>query len=145
MVFKKLISLFSKPELPRVQYHHEMLGLMHYNADEKLWETIENPVYHGGIKGDEQGPVEDDIRFILQKLDSIDVYWKECSEDLEEIAHGFGSIPSTLSARELYKVSALSLYGDLWEICFDTLDQYKWISVCMQFDGEEYITNDITT
>jgi len=144
-MFKKLANLFKKEDVPEITFNHDVLGKLIFDTSDHEWQTDENPIYHGGIAGDEKSPDQKSIDFILSKLNNIEKYWKICSDDLQYIASTYKSIPADISLKELYRVAALSLYAGYWEVCFETYPKYKWLYIGMQFEGDELVSNTIDT
>lgn len=138
---------FSKRKKPHIEFTHEVLGPMTYMHDGSYWEAANGDIFHS-IPGDETGPNADSVKFIQNKIDSLDHYFEQCSEDLLSIAHTWDSIDKALTAKELFKVSAISVEAEgnrEWEICFETKSDYKWVYIGLQFEGEEIVSNDIST
>ncbi|MCE9687964.1 hypothetical protein LZP73_17450 [Shewanella sp. AS16] len=134
-----------KERKPKPRLFHDYFGLIQYNDDSKDWETVENEIYYGGISGGETGPLDKSVKAIRHKIENIDKYWGVCEKDLRFIAESYDSIPKGMQINELYKIAALCLYSDYWEICFETYDKYKWLYVGMQFEGDTLVSNTIDT
>ena len=141
-----LKGAFSKNKNPIIKYDHEILGSMHFVKDGGYWESDGEDLYHS-IPGDERSPNQNSVEFIVSKIERIGHYFELSSNDLLYIAHGWDSIDKSLSAKELFKVSAISVNpgNEEWEICFETKPGNKWIYIGLQFEGEEIVSNDIAT
>jgi hypothetical protein len=124
---------------------HEYFGLIQYDKDSKTWDTLESNVYHGGIRGDISGPSNESTEEIKNRLQDINKYWDICEDDLRYIAESYDSFPKGRQIKELFKLAALSLYNDYWEVCFETYPEFKWLYVGMQFEGCTLVSNTIDT
>ena len=123
---------------------HPVLGELVFDPEHGDWSTVrDEPIFHGGIPGDSSGPDPARVAEVLERLANIDAYWAACSDDLLYIASTGRSLPETGNPKDLFRVSALSLYPDYWEVCFQTHPRYKWLYVGMQFEGEELVSNTI--
>ena len=144
-MWNRILSIFSIKDKVKITYQHKVLGELVFDADDCTWETVDNPIYHGGIPGTESLPDEKQIIDIFSKLENIDKYWSICSDDLSNIIYSYTSIPKEKTLKEIFKISALSLYDDYWEVCFETRSEYKWLYMSMQFEGDNYVSNTIDT
>jgi len=140
-------KLLSKTKPTTVEIIHGKLGKMCFISDYDYWEADSGDVFHA-VPGDENGPDEKAVDFILSKREKIEYYWKLCSEELLLIAHEWCSIDKNLTAKELFKVTGISLNVDKdsdWEICFETKPNNKWIHIGLYIKDDEIVANDITT
>lgn len=146
-MFSIIKKLFAKHESPKIELYHESLGHMDYVQDGKYWEANQGKIFHS-IPGNEEGPNPSSIEFINEKIAHIDKYWEICSPTLLSVAHDFDSIDKSLSAKKLFRVSAISVNSDDnkdWEVCFETEQPNKWIYIGLHFENEELVANDIST
>lgn len=144
-MFSAFGRIFSHQRVPRV-VQDSALGRVAFDPKDGTWETIQDtPIYHGGIPGTVDGPDHTSIEEICVRLGKVDSYWHICSADLLYIASCYASLPQVSEPREIFRLSALSLYPTYWEICFETNPENKWIHVSMQFEGEVLVSNTIDT
>ncbi|MBY6212840.1 hypothetical protein [Microbulbifer agarilyticus] len=144
-MFKAIKKIFEKDEPLRVQ--NVKLGSMIFDQRASTWETDEGDIFHS-VPGDNDGPSESAIDFVVNKLNQLEKFWQKCQSDLEYIAHSYDTINKSDSAKKIFKVSALSVNSadhKEWEICFESFPEYKWLYVGMHFSGEELVANDIST
>ncbi len=134
----------SSPILQHIE--HPTLGELQFDPATSEWESVQgSEIYLGGIQGDSSGPYPKNTAEVSERLAIVDKYWAACSKDLLYISSRYESLPKVNDPRELFKVSALSLYSSYWEICFETKPEYKWLYVGMQFEGEDLVSNTIDT
>ncbi|EGR1579731.1 hypothetical protein D0D70_25360 [Vibrio parahaemolyticus] len=141
----KFKQLFGDIKSKETYVQHSQLGKLRLDCHDNTWETVNSEVFFGGIPNVGGLPSEEVIREISEKLSNIDKYWAICSPDLELIVRDFASMPNNLPAKEMFKVSAVSIYPGYWEICFESIEIYKWFCIGMQFEGEELVSNTIDT
>lgn len=146
-MFSFIKKLFSGKKEKEIKLEHEKLGVIQFVHSGNYWETSGGEIFHS-IPGDERGPNTKSIEFVLSKIERIDSYWEKCSKELLDIVHDWEAIDKNLSVRELFKLSAISVNSDdntEWEICFETIEPNKWVSIGLHFQGEEMVANDICT
>ncbi|HCG7990739.1 TPA: hypothetical protein NJ493_004601 [Vibrio parahaemolyticus] len=141
----KFKQLFGDIKIKEICVQHAQLGKLRLDCHDHTWETVNSEVFFGGIPSVGGLPSEEVIREISEKLSNIDKYWAICSPDLELIVRDFASMPNNLPAKEMFKVSAVSIYPGYWEICFESIEIYKWFYIGMQFEGEKLVSNTIDT
>lgn len=142
-----LKGLFLREKPPVIETMHEKLGAMVFDSGTSFWETKGNEIFHS-MPGTSESPSLSSIEFINSKLNEIDKYWNLCQEELLSIAHNCDSIDKTLSAKELFKISSVSVNSidnSEWEICFETKPDNKWLYIGLHFQHEEIVANDIST
>jgi len=144
-MFERILNLFARRQPERTTVVDPQLGELRFSPDHSTWETLKADVYHGGIPGTEAGPSAEGVNLVRERMSRLDDYWAACEPDLRSIAESFESIPKGEDIRSLYRVAALSLYSDYWEVCFETHRQFKWLYVGMQFKGDELVSNTIDT
>jgi hypothetical protein len=142
-----ILAALRRPPPPKIYFDEPRLGRLVYRPDVSQWESADDAgLYHGGIPGDPSGPDPARIGEIIGRLQDIDRYWDACAADLLLIAGDFASLPRARDPRELYRLVAVSLHPDHWEVCFQTHDHLdKWLYVGMQFEGETLVSNTIDT
>lgn len=141
-MFATLRRLLGRKKITMV---HPTLGELEFDQDDGVWGTVQTePIYHGGIPGCDSGPDSDRVNEVINRLVNMDSYWVACSEDLLYIASTSASFPQTNNPKDIFRVTALSLYPNYWEVCVETHTQYKWLYVGMQFEGEELVSNTIS-
>ncbi|AUD77740.1 hypothetical protein CW740_00210 [Kangiella profundi] len=146
-MFSMIKKLFAKDETPKIELQHELFGHMVFVQDGQYWEASQGSIFHC-IPGNEDGPNNNSVEFISNKMACIDKYWEICSPTLLSVAHDFDSIDKNLTAKELFKVTAISVNSDDnkdWEVCFETEQPNKWIYIGLHFENEELVANDINT
>jgi hypothetical protein len=144
LVVTALLKNRSK-QIPRLNMNHSELGELLYDRKEKMWETAgTTAIYHGGLTGDEKGPAQTAVDFILEKRAAIEKYTNASESMLREVLEGFeGDFDRSIN--DIFHVVAISIYEEYWEICFETTPPTKWIYVGIQFNGDEVISNTIDT
>lgn len=140
-------NLFTREKVPAIEIVHEKLGPMIFDSFSNFWETTENEIFHS-MPGNNEYPNVESIDFISNRLDEIDKYWDICKKELLSIAHSWDSIDKSIPAKELFKISAISVNSidnKEWEICFETKPENKWLYIGLHFQDEEIVANDIST
>lgn len=146
-MYKLLKQLFASNKKTVLKMHHEQLGSLTYSPDFKQWETADETIFHS-MPGDETGPNKSSVKFLVNKVKNKDLLFNQCAPELLSICHEWKSIDKQLSAKDLFKLSAISVNSednDEWEVCFETKPEFKWIYIGLHFKGEEIVANDIST
>ncbi|BBO93171.1 hypothetical protein [Desulfosarcina ovata] len=108
------------------------------------------PLCSAGIPGDESGPFESARKFILEKKNSPSLIWGICDSALREFIDEFIKDVKYSEPKDIFYISCISMDSDKndpqgWEVCFDTKDEYRWINFCLQIEGNNIVSNTIST
>lgn len=99
------------------------------------------------IPGDRSGPTPDARAFLLSKRSEHEQIWSLCEPFVRECMSGWDAF-NGIPPRDAFFLSCINKDGDSpngWEVCFETREGLKWVYFCLQIEGDEVVSNTVTT
>lgn len=99
------------------------------------------------IPGDESGPAPEARAFLLAKRRQHEAIWAMAEPAVRDLMQGWPDFDGH-DPRQAFFISTLAkddAGGNGWEVCFDSRPPLKWVNFCLQVEGDECVTNTIST